>query len=284
MDRLRRATSFVLGVWDAFNRHQAPYLAAAISYFVFFSLFPLLLGLISLLGALVSPAWAEAQVFHWIGGALPTQEAFVRQTLDAVARSRGPMGVVAIALLVWSGRGAFMSLAQALDLIWDNPPLTAWPDTLRRNAIATGCGVALGAGVLVLSSLYGALAWLGRWQPEAIAHTPLVGPVSWWLSEVVPFGGVGLVLYVAYRVLPSRHPASWCLGVGAAIAAIAWEVMRRLFGYYLANLSHFSLVYGSLSGIIALLFWIYLSGSLMLLGAEVAARLDPAFDEGASAP
>ena len=66
---------------------------------------------------------------------------------------------------------------------------------------------------------------------------------------------------------------------GALTASISWELLRRLFGYYLDHMAKYDMVYGSLSGIVGFLFWIYVSAILILLGAEVS-RVSLEFRQG----
>lgn len=266
--------------WE-FARDQCPFLAAGVCYFVVFSLFPLLLGTIALLGYVVSPDWALAQVHAGLGKALPAQLSFLAQVIDQVVAARQPSGVIALVLLLWSGKGVFMSLGEALDIIWNAQELLGWRDNLRRNVVALVLAVGLGGAVIALSILYWGLSWVLNHRIEVLGLRPSELPgVLWVLSNVLPVVLIGLGLLLVYRVMPIRHLPGRAIALGAASATILWEVSRRLFGFYLDHAARFSLVYGPLSGVIAFMLWVYVSAMIFLLGAEIAARFAHAKGSG----
>lgn len=270
----RRGVAFLLGVFNEFNRDQCPFLAAAICYFVFFAIFPLLLGLLSLASFFVSPQVAERQIMQGIGTALPSQVSLLHTMLDSVMRSRGSIGIIAAVLLLWSARGAFMALGQALDIMWESAPLSRWQDLVKRNVIAALCAIGIGGGLIVTSLLYYGLAFASRVNVAALGVPGWLLPaVLLVTSNVLPVLIVAVGLFVAYRVLPCRRLPDRPLLIGALVASALWEVTRLLFGFYVDRFAHFSMVYGPISSLIAFLFWIYVTSMLFLLGAEVAGIL-----------
>ena len=76
-----------------------------------------------------------------------------------------------------------------------------------------------------------------------------------------------------YKFLPNRQLSWTDVLPGALVAAMAWEVLRRLFGWYLEHIARYHMVYGSLGGIVGFLFWIYISATIFLIGVEVARAL-----------
>lgn len=253
---------------------MCPFLAAGVCYFVFFAVFPLLLGVIALLGYVVSPQWAEAEVLRLLGKSLPAQLAFALDMLHGLVHARGPIGLLATLMLLWSGKSVFMSLGQALDFIWKSPRLSHWHDIVRRNLIAILCALALGGSVLVGSALYVGLAWLSSQRIVFFGLSLSAIPgLMWILSELLPLVFFTSSLLVTYRVLPARRLPLRPLLTGALVAALGWELSRRLFVYYVTYFTGLSLVYGPLTSIIILLLWIYLSAMLYLLGAVVARLL-----------
>lgn len=271
--RPQRIWEFTWDVAQSFSRDRCPFLAAGVCYFVVFSIFPLLLGTLAILGYLVSPEWALAQIHAGLGQAIPSRLGFLPGVIDQVVADRGPSGAIALVLLVWSGRGVFMCLGEALDIIWNAQESLDWRDNVRRNVLALAMAVGLGGAVIALSVLYGGLALVMNYRIAVVGLRPSELPgVLWVLSNVLPVGLIGLGLLLVYRLMPIRHLPLRAIFLGAASAAVLWELSRRLFGLYLDHFARLSVVYGPLSGIIGFMIWVYVSAMIFLLGAELAAR------------
>ncbi|HEY9857151.1 MAG TPA: YihY/virulence factor BrkB family protein [Stenomitos sp.] len=274
--RFHRVWQIGLEVAREFGRDQCPFLAAGVCYFVVFSLFPLLLGVVSLLGYVVSPDWAMQQIHAALGKALPAQLGVLAEVLDQVVAARRPSGVIALLLLLWSGRGVFVSLAEALDIIWSAHVVVSWRDSLRRNVLALALAVALGGAAIVLSVAYWGLFLILEVRLPLLNLRPGDVPgvfrgVTFLLSNVLPLVVTVVGLVLVYRYLPLRRLPNRAITVGAVSAAVLWELSRRIFSFYLDHFARFSMVYGPLSGVIAFMLWIYVSAMIFLLGAEIAA-------------
>lgn len=294
-ERFQRLWRFGRDVARDFGRDQCMFLAAGVCYFVVFSIFPLLLGIVSLIGYVVSPDWAMQQVHAALGKAVPAQLSFLPRVLDQLVATRRPSGIIALGLLMWSGRGFFVSLGQALDLIWSDHQMPDLQDSIRRNVLALVLAVAMGGSILALSALYWALYLVLEVRIPLLHVSPGELPGVLWgltflLSNVLPIALMGLGLWLVYRYLPLRRLPNRAIALGALSAALLWEISRRIFSFYLEHFARFSLVYGPLSGVIAFMLWIYLSAILFLLGAEIAARyahaktLAQAVEEGGHSP
>jgi membrane protein len=86
---------------------------------------------------------------------------------------------------------------------------------------------------------------------------------------------VVLALSVAYRFAPDRATAQWrWVSWGSAIAATLWLVGSVLFSVYVRNFGSYGETYGALGGVVVLLMWFYLSGFIVVLGAEINAELE----------
>lgn len=270
MNAIRATWDFLRDLVASVNADRVPFLAASISYFAFFSLFPLVLGLIAIAGYLLAPEEATQRVLDFVVRGFPAQEAFVSSTLEAVVAARGGVGLFALLTLLWAGKNIFSTLALAIDIIWDAPPKGGIVFTIQRNLVALGFAIAIGGAMLVLAALYWAvlaafafeIPLLGL-QPKEI---PGIVPV---LMNLLPVGLVTLSLIAMYRFLPTQRVSFRQITVGAIAAALIWEVLRRLFGWYLSTFGRFNEVYGPATSVIVFLFWLYLSAVIFLLGAEV---------------
>jgi membrane protein len=83
------------------------------------------------------------------------------------------------------------------------------------------------------------------------------------------------LLSLLYRYGPCRRVAKWhWVTVGSLFATTVWLLASAVFSYYVANFAHYDRFYGSLGAVIILLFWLYISFYIVLLGAEINAELE----------
>lgn len=246
---------FVLAVRQKYSDDQGGYLAASLSYYGFFSIFPLLLVAATVLGFVLRghPA-LQRSILHSALAQFP----LVGDQLQA-GSLRGSMLalVVGLALALWSGMGVFLAAESAMDTLW-GIPFRRRPDFLRARLRALGLLLVLGGGVLgatVLSSAgtFGA-SYGVAWKIGAIA-----------LSTALDVG----LAWLALRLLTAKD-VSWHVLRGGAIAAgVAWQALQAVGGWYVGHeLKSASTFYGTFAGVIALLSFIYLSAHVLLLAAE----------------
>ena len=128
--------------------------------------------------------------------------------------------------------------------------------------------------------------------PLALNALGLEGPLGWVISIArwpLMLVGVGIALTLVYRFGPSRAKPRWqWVSWGSAFAALAWLIVSALFSWYAANFGSFNATYGSLGAVIGFMTWLWLSASIVLLGAQINAEVEhrPAEDttEGKDKP
>lgn len=252
----------------AFSADNCTYLAAGLCYFIFFSIFPLLLLLVAVAGHILSADQTMAQAHLLTEQLFPQQVNQVDDVLTGVMKHRGEFSLFGVAVLAWSSKNVFSSLGQALNVIWKVPADRGW---LGENVLAIS--LAFSVGLLVIASSIGlaVLATLTSYRLPFLNFSPAELPgFLFFLADVLPFLAVIIVVTFLYWLLPNRKLTIGEVLPGALFASIVWEVLRRLFGFYVDHLARYDMVDGSLGGIVGFLFWIYLSALLILLGAEVA--------------
>lgn len=252
----------------AFGADNCSYLAAGLCYFVFFSIFPLMLLLVAVAGHFLSAEQTMTQAHILTQQLFPHQAQLVDDILSGVMTHRGEFSLFGVGVLAWSSKNIFSSLGQALNVIWKVPADRGW---FMENLLAIG--LALSVGILIIFSSIGlaVLSAITNYRVPFLNLSPSQLPGSvFFLAEVVPFAGVITIVTLLYWLLPNRRLKLMDVIPGALTASIAWEALRRLFGYYLDHMARYDMVYGSLSSIVGFLFWIYVSALLFLFGAEVA--------------
>ena len=273
-NQLDRATGGVFGIvtgtFESFGEARAAQAAAGLAYYTFFSMFPLLLFLVSLGSLFLEQEAAYQQVMDYIAGAIPVSRSLIDQNLQQVLETRGAVGFIGLVGALWSASGAFTVLANNVNI--------AWPTSERRGFIK-GRLVALAMiGVLVLfllvsafsTTIIGLVAGLRLPLVDGLATNR--GLVFSLISRLVSLGITWLLFLALYRWVPNVSVRWRWAAIGAAVSAVLWEAATALFTWYVySGLAGYRIVYGSLGALVALLFWIYLGSWIMLFGAHLSA-------------
>ena len=246
---------FLLAVRQKYSDDQGAYLAATITYYGFFSIFPLLLVATTVLGfVLQGNQGLEQSIVNSALGQFPLIGHDLRT--HQLSGSGVALGIGLI-LSLWSGMGVFLAAENAMDQLWAIPHRSR-PDPFRRRGRALLLLLTLGGGALcttILSAVgtFGASYGIA-WKIGSVAVSTLLD--------------VGL-FWVAFRLLTTKDISWGCLRGGAVAAGIAWQVLQAVGAYYVGHvLHHASSIYGTFASVIGLLSFIYLSAQLTLIAAE----------------
>lgn len=259
-----------------FRADDCMQVAGAVAYFVLLALFPLLIFLVSLLGLVLRDPALQRQFIDQVLAYIPltqqTGPGSVAETVRAVAQSSGAVSVASLLGMAWSGSSLFSVLRKAINTAFGLKPKGSffWQK-------ATDLTMLLGLPLLFLASvtatgLISGLRTLGGQLPEfgfVISATGLLWNLAALLVPLVLSFAACLALYWS---APTPRVALRDLWPGAVLAAVLFEAAKAGFGFYVANFGKYDAVYGSLGAAVALLFWIYVSSVIMLLGAELSAE------------
>ena len=267
------------GWWDVLVRvkneigqDNASLIAAGLALYALLAVFPALTAAVSLYGLLASPEQVASQ-FQGIAGILPQQasEILGGAMRDIAGRQDGALGAgVAVGVLIalWSARKGMVALMQATNIAYDEEENRGFfRQVLVSLAFTVGAVVAFLVVLALAVALPLALQGLGLPQILQVALGALRWVVLWFL--------VVLGLSVVYRFAPDRSEPKWrWVTWGSALAATLWIVGSVLFAFYVRNFGSYGATYGALGGIVVLLMWFYLSGFIVILGAEVNAEME----------
>ena len=238
--------------------------SAAIAYFAVLSIFPLLLGLVSLLGFFLPAGTVRETVSNALGDVLPSSSSLIETNLDNIVEFRGLGAIISVALLLWSGSNLFAAIGRAVNRAWgihrDRP-------FIKKKVLHLSMVVA--TGLMLLASL-------GITTAVDIIRGFDGSIINWFLrasSYIVSFILVFVVLLLIYKTLPNLKTTWKMVWPGALAAAVLFELAKQGFIWYLAKFADYSRIYGSLASLIVLIFWIYLSAVIVLLGVELTAEL-----------
>jgi membrane protein len=284
LDSLRQAFADIVTLtrraFVEFGQDEMAQRSAALAYYALFSLFPLILIAISLIGFMLEagvPLAMDAQtiVLQAIEQTLPQAKELVEQILVTTRRARGGTGLVGLIVLAWSASNIFTHTRLALNAVWDTGQPQGLGGVLQLRLKALG--MAIGTGLLLfISTLSDTIIQLIE---RYVARLPW-SDTLWLFGRPLLLASVTVILFgLLYRYLP-RAPLSWAdVWPGAIVGGVGWEVLKRGFIWYTTSVANWAAIYGPIAGVIGLLLWLYLSAQVLLFGAEFAAVYSRLLDE-----
>jgi membrane protein len=255
-----------------FSNNHAHEAAASLSYYAFFSLFPLLIFLIVGISYVLEAQIGVEQLADMISDFIPISQDLIVRNVSAVLDQRGAVGLIALIGLLWSATGVFHNLVLNINRAW---PLNNSVNVLRSRLVAVGM-IAVIALIIILSFLSATLLEL---LPElldlfSLDKSSFISPIWQLFTWLIPIILRLLILWALYTWVPRVKVKPIASLIGALISALAWELLSRGFTWYLSSgFATFELIYGSLGAVAALLIWVYLSSYIILLGAYLSASI-----------
>lgn len=252
--------------------HRAASKGAALSFYMLFSLAPILVLVISIAGLFFGAEAARGEIFEQLEGLLGAQGASAIQQLLAATHRAGGSGtaaLIATAILIVGATTAFAELKTSLDEIWEAelPEASGWRRLLRTRLLSFSLVLVLALMLLVSLVVNAALAAVQRFWGEIWTHSWLA-PVASVLSSIFSFAVVTALFAVVFKMLPRVKVAWRDVAMGAIITALLFTVGKRLIGVYLGN-SAVASSYGAAGSVVALMLWVYYSAQIFFFGAEL---------------
>ena len=243
---------FVVGVVKKAGDDKGSHLAALITYYGFFSLFPLLMVAFTVLGFVLqdNPS-LRADISETLTERLPLPGI----SADTITGS-GTALTIGIVLALWSGLGATQVAQDALNTIWDVPrgeQPKFLVKRLRGLAMLAVVGVGLVAATVAssLSSFLGAAAGIGGIAVSALVNAAVIAAL--------------------FRLMVERRLEWREIWPGAVVGGVGWTALQSLGGWYTARLvDNADKTYGTFAVVIGLLSWIYLQSQVFVFAAEVS--------------
>ena len=259
VDRFQRTRpwlAFPVAVIKKFGDDRSSRLAALISYYGFFSLFPLLLILVTGLGFVLSGhEELRRQIIDAILRQFPAVRGEISQSIGSLHGSG--LGLVAgLAGVIWAGMGVMAALQDAMNTVWD-VPIKRHPNFWKKRLRALMMLAVLGVGFLLTSflTMVGRIPALSRFGAGGLTVSLLFD--------------LGLFL-LAFRVLTERDLRWGDLFPGAAVGAAGWVGLQWLGGFYVDRvIEGASHTYGFFAVVIGLLSWMYILAQWVVLAAEI---------------
>jgi YihY family inner membrane protein len=242
-------------------------LAGAFAFNAFFSLFPLMILLVTVVSTFVDRDIAGKEVIASMEGYVPISgemQQYISSAIAGVINARDKASTVASLALAWTAFQCFATLIVATNRAWGSTSYNWWRLPLKSLTLlgSTTAAILLGMAVSVLLRI--ARDWL---FPLYAYRSWVYDLGSFFVPSVVVFSG----LLLFYRFAPSRPTRFVEVWAAALCATVLLRAVENLFIIYLKDFATLNAVYGTFGGIMALLLWIYVSGAVFIFGACLCA-------------
>ncbi|GAC1419511.1 MAG: YihY/virulence factor BrkB family protein [Acidobacteriaceae bacterium] len=257
--------------------------AAELGYWFLFALFPTLVSASSIIGiAMRSASDNYASLLHYMSLVVPPSAyGIVLETFNQITtKSSGGKVTFGLAAALWAASAGFSAIQDSMNAVYKvKETRPYWK--VRGSAVLISTLLSLMVTAILASLLAG--DFFGRLFARHLASRALediavvVFRIAGWLLAALL---LALLFALIYYFAPDLKNKKWRLFTpGAAIGIVGWVVCSIGLRIYLHFFNNYSATYGSLGAVIILLTWFYLSGLMLLLGAEVNSEIEAAAHE-----
>jgi len=271
---LHHPLDFARKVLQGFSRNQGLMLAGAVAYYALLSLVPLIILSVVALSQWVDQAELLATLERYLEWLVPSQSKAVLADVSGFVENRVSIGVILLVTMVFFSSLTFSILQKALTLIFAHRHAREKRHALVSALLPYSLVLLLGSSLLAITLASIIIQSLTQESIQLFGH-------DWSLSGFsgVAFYALGLateiaVLTIFYIALPVGRTQLRHALIGAITIAILWDIVRHVLVWYFTTLSKASVVYGSLTTAVVVLFSIELAATLLLLGAQVIAEYE----------
>jgi membrane protein len=258
-------------VKDEVKQDQVPLLSAGVAFYAMLSLFPAIIAAVSIYGLVTNdPETIRGQIEQLTKLLSPETATILTQQIEQITASAGgALGlatVLGIATALWSASSGMKALITGINLAYGESESRKFVK-LRGLALLLTLGAMLLMGIaLVLIVAFPAVT--NDW-PTALRWTASI--LRWLVLGVLVVVG----LAVLYRFAPDRDNPRWSwVSWGSVVATVLWVLASLGFSFYVSAFGNYNKTYGALAGIVILLFWLFLSAFMVLLGAELNTEME----------
>ena len=245
--------------------------AAAMTFYTLLSIFPGLAMLVSLFGLFADPTTIMSQVDN-IAMILPGggQELLMEELKSLTSGSTSRLGwalVVSLGTSLWTTNQAMKAMFNALNQVHEVREKRSFIVLTALTLLCT-----FGTIVFMVLALCGIVV-----IPAVLSFVGLgsvVDMLLFWLRWPLMLVLISLLLAVLFRFGPCRTKVVWrWISWGSGFAAVSWMLVSVLFSWYVSNFGDYNKTYGSLGAVVGFMTWIWISSTVVLIGAQLDAEL-----------
>ena len=251
-----------------FYRSEGLTHAASISFYALLSLFPFLLLLFSVIGALIADPQARDAVIGFVFRYFPQQFDFVTRQVDNFRTERLGIGIGGGLALAYASLGVFNAMSSAVNHAWGVERNRSF---IRHRVFSflmmLSAGAMFVAAIVLVSAVRVAEA---RWFGASGYRPAWLEAVSGATTDYAATALLVVCVALVFRFVPNVKVRFRDVWPGALITGLLWRLAFALFSAYAADPDRWS-VHGSVAAVVVFLLWIYVSAVLLLYGVEMTA-------------
>lgn len=246
--------------------------SAGVAFYGFLAIFPAIMALMSIYGLATDPQQIEQQLSQ-LAVMMPDQAfSLLKQRVEIFLSTPGTtLGwgtAIGILFSIWSSNKGTKSLFEGIDIAYDTIERRGLIRQIAMASIFTICGT-----ILILLSLAFIVLFPAFMHKLGLPEDTekIIAILRWIVLAVI----VTLFLCVIYQYAPTRKRPhiKWVL-TGAIFSTVVWLLASWGFSFYVSNYGNYGEVYGSISAVVVLMLWLYITCFIILLGAEINSEID----------
>jgi membrane protein len=266
-------------LYDAFNEwsaDNAARLGAALSYYTLFSIAPILVVTVAIVGMVYGPAAAQGQIAPWLERLLGLEGARAAQFL--LAHAANPTGgvlatIIGVLSLFLGASSVVNELRSSLDIVWKVGPGPSQTMSIGQaitemfTARLYAFAIVLGAGILIILSI--AASAIIAAAGTSLGTLPIPEAALQFINFLVGLAIATVMFTLVYKFVPDARLAWGDAAIGGGVTGLLFNVGGMVMSTFIGKTAGSGSVYGTAGGIIAMLLWVYYSAQVFLFGAEL---------------
>ncbi|MDQ3898684.1 MAG: YihY/virulence factor BrkB family protein, partial [Actinomycetota bacterium] len=258
-----------------FKTDRGTLIAAGMGFYWFLAVFPALIAAVGIIGLVNLTPSLVADIQKAITTALPGSAAriladAVKNATDRSSGSSVVATVIGLAVALWSASSGMVALQAGMDVAYD---VEEDRKLVKKRGIALlliGAAAILG-GIASALIVFGKPLGQGLGIPDSAPFVVLWTVVRW----VLGLATLSVLFACFYYFGPNREKPRWTwISPGGVVATVIWLLASLAFSFYVSSFSSYAETYGSFTGVVVLLLWLYLSAIAIVVGAEMNAELE----------
>ena len=258
-----------------FKADRGTLTAAGMAFYWFLAVFPALIAAVGIIGLLNLSQSLVADIKKAIETTLPGDApSILAGAIDSASRNSKGSSVVAtiigLGIALWSASSGMVALQSGMDVAYD---VEDERKLVKKRGLALLLIVAAGilGGVASALIVFGKPLGQGLGIPDSGPVVVLWTAVRW----VLGLGTLSVLFALFYYFGPNREKPHWSwISPGGILATIIWLLASLAFSFYVSSFASYAKTYGSFTGVVVLLLWLFLSAIAILVGAELNAELE----------